>query len=178
MNQPSSVQSAEGGCQADGEAQELRRLHRSQKEFSRVSPPGSSSASIGCPHCSERASGRTAQAESSSCRNEYSCSMFRRVVNGGCFEAGVRTRTDGKTRSLEGSPRYRTNSSSMRRGARTYCDRFTPYFRCVSICDVRSACDNMAPAATTCANEAHMVRGVLPGRLSAIVMEGHRRRPA
>ena len=33
VNQPSSVQAAEGGCEADGEAQELRRLHRSRQRL-------------------------------------------------------------------------------------------------------------------------------------------------
>jgi hypothetical protein len=33
VNQPSSVQAAEGGCEADGTAQELRCVHRSRKRF-------------------------------------------------------------------------------------------------------------------------------------------------
>src|SRR5215510_15950331 len=97
-----------------------------ERDFSRVSPPGSSSTSIFCPRCSESASGRTAQAESSCSRKAYSRSIFFSVASEGCSEEGARTRIDGSPRSLECSARYRTNSSSLRRGSRTYCDRFTP----------------------------------------------------
>src|SRR5262249_36165905 len=95
------------------------------KDFSSVSPPGSSSTRIVCPGCPERASGRTAHAESSSCRKEYSCSIFFSVASEGCSDEGASTRTDGNPRSLGCSARDRTNSSSLRRGVRTYCDRFT-----------------------------------------------------
>jgi hypothetical protein len=95
------------------------------RKRSRVSPPGSSSTSIFCPWCSERAKGRTAQAESSSSLNEYSCSIFFSVSNAGCIEAGARRKTDGEPGQFEYSPRYRTNSSSLRRAWRTYCERST-----------------------------------------------------
>jgi hypothetical protein len=42
-----------------------------------------------CLQCSERAKGRTAQADSSSFLNEYSCSIFFRVPSPHCVEAGT-----------------------------------------------------------------------------------------
>ena len=77
---------------------------------SRVSPPGSSSTSVICPRCSERARGRTAQAGSRSSLNEYSCSIFLRVCGAGRIEAGASRRIDGKLEWFECVPRYRTNS--------------------------------------------------------------------
>ena len=73
---------------------------------SRVSPPGSSSTSVICPRCWERARGRTAQAESSSSLNEYSCSIFLMVAGAGRIEAGASRRMDGKPEWFECVPRY------------------------------------------------------------------------
>src|ERR1700730_12686433 len=92
---------------------------------SRVSPPGSSSTSVICPRCSERTRDRTAQAESSSSLNEYSCCIFLRVSGAGCIEAGASRRIDGKPEWFDCAPRYRTISSSVRRASSTYCERST-----------------------------------------------------
>src|SRR5260221_13238683 len=92
---------------------------------SSVSPPGSSSTSVICPGWSERARGLTAQDESSSSLNEYSCSIFFMLPNAGCIDAGTRRRTDGEPGWSECSPRYSTNSSSLRRASRTYCETST-----------------------------------------------------
>src|SRR4029077_1379571 len=70
------------------------------------------------PLCSERATGRTAQAESSSSLNEYSCSIFFRVSNDGRVETGASSRTGGESGWTECRLRYKTNSSSWRRGSR------------------------------------------------------------
>src|SRR5262249_30800334 len=126
VNQSSSVQATESAREADGDTQELRCVHRCRRRFLESTATGSSSTSIFCPRCSESASGRTAQAESSCSRKAYSRSIFFSVASEGCSEEGARTRIDGSPRSLECSARYRTNSSSLRRGSRTYCDRFTP----------------------------------------------------
>jgi hypothetical protein len=77
----------------------------SERNRSRVSPPGSSSTSVVCPRCSDTARGRTAQAESSSSLREYSCSIFFSVASAGCIEAGASRRTDGEPGWFEGSPR-------------------------------------------------------------------------
>jgi hypothetical protein len=89
------------------------------------SPPGSSSTSVVCPRCSDRARGRTAQAESSSSLNEYSCSIFFRVSRAGRVETGASRRTDGEPGWFEGLPRYRANSSSVCRGSGTSCEGST-----------------------------------------------------
>jgi hypothetical protein len=80
---------------------------------SRVSPPGSSSTSVGHPDCSRRSMGRTAQAESKSSLNEYSCFNFCMTSTAGRFEAGTRRRTIGESGWFGCSPRERTNSSSL-----------------------------------------------------------------
>jgi hypothetical protein len=56
--------------------------------------------------------------------NEYSYSIFFSISNAGCIEAGAR-RTDGEPGWFESSPRYRTNSSSLRCASRTYCESST-----------------------------------------------------
>src|SRR4029077_20089361 len=75
--------------------------------------------------CSERARGRTAQAGSSSFLNEDSYSTFFMVFNAGRIRAGASRRTDGEPGCFEGAPRYRTNSSSLRRASRTYFESST-----------------------------------------------------
>jgi hypothetical protein len=87
--------------------------------------PQSSSTSVVCPRCSDRARGRTAQAESSSSLNEYSCSIFFRVSRAGRVETGASRRTDGEPGWFEGLPRYRANSSSVCRGSGTSCEGST-----------------------------------------------------
>jgi hypothetical protein len=92
---------------------------------SRMSPPGSSSTSVICPWRSERATGRTAQAESSSPLSEYSFSNLLRGSSAGDVEAAASKRTDGLPPPFEHSPRYRMNSSSVRRGSVTSVERST-----------------------------------------------------
>src|ERR1700761_1047220 len=87
----------------------------------RNSPPGSSSTSAFFPLHSDRAKGRTAHLVSKSWQSEYSCSIFLRLSNRGCIEAGVSRRTEGTSAALARA-RYRMNSSSSRRHSRTYSD--------------------------------------------------------
>jgi hypothetical protein len=87
VDQPLLVQPAEGGCDTDSEAQEAGQLHRPWKES--ISPPVSSSTSVFCPGWSERARGLTAQDESSSSLNVYSCSIFFMLSNAGCIDGNV-----------------------------------------------------------------------------------------
>jgi len=47
------------------------------------------------------------------------------LPNAGCIDAGARRRTDGVPGWSECSPRYSTNSSSLRRASRTYCETST-----------------------------------------------------
>ena len=65
VNPPSSVQAAEG-CEADGDAQELRGLHRSRQRFLADTATRIFEHQHLRPRCSEKASSRTAQAASRS----------------------------------------------------------------------------------------------------------------
>src|SRR5262249_2188343 len=62
---------------------------------SRSSPPGSSSTSVGCPRSRDNARLRTAHAELSASRKEYSCSILLMVSSAGRVETGASRRTDG-----------------------------------------------------------------------------------
>src|SRR5215469_18563023 len=72
-----------------------------ESNWSRGSPPGSSSTTAVCPRCSVTARGRAAHAESSSLLNEYSCSNFLNVSIEGLLDEGASTRTDPEPDSLE-----------------------------------------------------------------------------
>src|ERR1700740_3547009 len=88
----------------------------------RGSPPGSSSTSTVRSLCQDKARGRIAHAASMSLLNEYSCSIFLTVSGAGRMETGASKRMDGATPSFGFllRPRYRVNSSSLRKGAKAY----------------------------------------------------------
>src|SRR6516225_2785183 len=90
----------------------------------RGSPPGSSSTSTLCSLYKDKMMGRTAHVGSSSFLNEYSCSIFLRVSSAGRNETGASRRTDGAPACFEW-PRYRMNSSSLRRGSSAYPESST-----------------------------------------------------
>src|SRR5216683_5529812 len=88
----------------------------------RGSPPGSSSTSTVRSLCRDNARGRTAHVASSSLLSEYSCSIFLTVSGAGRVEIGASKRMDEGPTSfgILCWPRYRMNSSSLRRASSAY----------------------------------------------------------
>jgi len=72
------------------------------------------------------ATGQTAHRGSSSDLREYSCVSCSRLAGDGRDDAGASTRIEDELACawVRRSPRYRMNSSSLRRGSRSYSERF------------------------------------------------------